>query len=169
MAREDKIFQLAKGFRGRAKNCYRIAVKRVQKALQYSYRDRRQKRRSARKLWIMQLKAGANEHGLSYSKMIYGLKLEHIGLDRKILSTLARQEPYSFRALVEEAKQGLRKAVLGQAGPAGSLLVEGGQEPAPRKSRGTWRSPPLFPPRSSSVASADEDAAPEAAAAAAPR
>ena len=121
-ANREKILKIAKGYRGRAKNCYRIAVRRVQKALQHAYKDRRLKRRDARRTWIMQLNGGATEHGVSYSRLIYGLKLEHIGLDRKILSTLARHEPYTFRALVEEAKQGLRKAVLGRPGPSGALL-----------------------------------------------
>ena len=128
MTRRDKIFKLAKGFRGRSKNCYRLAWNRVQKALQHSYKDRRAKTRNSRKLWIMQMGAGAKEHGLSYSSMIYGLKLEHIGLDRKILSTLARMEPYSFRAVCEEAKQGLLKIVTkgkrnrALPGPTGSFL-----------------------------------------------
>ena len=130
MTREDKIFQLAKGFRGRGKNCYRLAIRRVHKALLHAYKDRRLKKREARQVWIMQLKAGANEHGMSYSGMIYGCKLGLIGLDRKVMSTIARTEPYSFRALVEEAKQGLKKAVLGRSGPRGSLL------PRPRVDKG---------------------------------
>ena len=125
MPNRAKILQIAKGYRGRAKNCYRIAVRRVQKALQHAYKDRRLKRRDARRTWIMQLNGGATEHGLSYSRLIYGLKLEHIALDRKVLSILARHEPYTFRSIVEEAKNGLRKAVLGRPGPSGALLSGG--------------------------------------------
>ncbi len=99
MPSRAKILQIAKGYRGRAKNCYRIAVRRVQKALQHAYKDRRLKRRDARRTWIMQLNGGATEHGLSYSRLIYGLKLEHIALDRKVLSILAGHEPYTFRCL----------------------------------------------------------------------
>mmetsp|Transcript_70619 Transcript_70619/g.117268 ORF Transcript_70619/g.117268 Transcript_70619/m.117268 type:complete len:186 (-) Transcript_70619:169-726(-) len=113
MTREDKIFQLAKGSRGRAKNCWRIAIRHVEKGLQNSYRDRRLKKRDARQVWITQIAAASMEHGLSYSKFTHGIKLANIGLDRKVLSILAQQEPYSFRAIVEHAKGALRESVLG--------------------------------------------------------
>jgi len=114
MAREDKIFQLAKGFRGRAKNCYRIAARRVEKALQHSYRSRRLKKRTAREAWIMQVRAAAMEHDLVYSKLIHGLQLANVGLDRRMLAILAQTEPYTFRALVDEAKGALRRSVIGE-------------------------------------------------------
>ncbi|KAF3796379.1 50S ribosomal protein L20 [Nymphaea thermarum] len=82
---KDKIFKLAKGFRGRAKNCIRIARERVEKALQYSYRDRRNKKRDMRSLWIERINAGTRLHGLN----------------RKVLSELSMHEPYSFKALVD--------------------------------------------------------------------
>mmetsp|Transcript_37130 Transcript_37130/g.63757 ORF Transcript_37130/g.63757 Transcript_37130/m.63757 type:complete len:175 (-) Transcript_37130:180-704(-) len=110
--RRSKIFQLAKGYRGRAKNCYRIAIRRVEKGLRYAFRDRKAKKREARQTWIMQVGAGAREHGLGYGRLIHGLQLAEIGVNRKMLSELAQQEPYSFRAIVEEAKRGLREAVL---------------------------------------------------------
>mmetsp|Transcript_22662 Transcript_22662/g.73312 ORF Transcript_22662/g.73312 Transcript_22662/m.73312 type:complete len:130 (+) Transcript_22662:75-464(+) len=113
MSRERTIFRLAKGYRGRAKNCFRIAIKRVEKGLQNAYRERRLKKREARSTQILQVGAGSREHGLTYSKLIRGLYLSDIGLNRKMLSAIARQEPYSFRAIVEEAKKALRTSVLG--------------------------------------------------------
>lgn len=112
MTREDTIFRLAKGYRGRSKNCYRIAIRAVEKGLQNAYKSRRLKRRAARKEWIQQMGAGAQEYHLSYSRMVYGLQLAEIGVNRKMLALLAKQEPYSFRAIVEECKRNLRSAVL---------------------------------------------------------
>ena len=112
MTRESKIFALAKGFRGRAKSCFRLAIRRVEKGLQYAYRSRRQKKRLARTEWITQLSAGSREHGLSYSKLIQGMNLGAIGVNRKMMAVLVKQEPYSFRAIVEEAKTALKGAVL---------------------------------------------------------
>lgn len=110
MTREDTIFKLAKGFRGRAKNCYRIAIVRVEKGLQHAYRARRLKKREARQTWIMQMGAGAREHGLNYSKLVQGLNLAKIGLDRHMLAELAKSEPLSFRAVVDECKAALERA-----------------------------------------------------------
>ena len=112
MTRKEKIFQLAKGYVGRAKNCFRIAIRRVEKGLQYSYVSRRLKRREARREWITQVGAGSREHGLSYSRLIQGMNVSSIGVNRKMLAVLAREEPYSFRAIVEEAKASLKNAVL---------------------------------------------------------
>lgn len=108
MSRERTIFRLAKGYRGRAKNCFRIAIKRVEKGLQNAYRERRLKKREARSTQILQVGAGSREHGLTYSKLIRGLYLSDIGLNRKMLSAIARQEPYSFRAIVEEVRTAMR-------------------------------------------------------------
>merc|ERR1711934_120808 len=105
MAKKDKILALAKGFRGRAKNCYRIATNRVEKALQYQYRDRRQKKRQFRSLWIQRINAAAREYDLSYSQLMYGLSQSNVQLDRKILSELAIYEPKSFAAVIEAAKE----------------------------------------------------------------
>ncbi|URE16346.1 Cytoplasmic tRNA 2-thiolation protein [Musa troglodytarum] len=96
---KDKIFKLAKGFRGRAKNCIRIARERVEKALQYSYRDRRNKKRDMRSLWIERINAGARLHGVNYGNFMHGLMKENIQLNRKVLSELSMHEPYSFKAL----------------------------------------------------------------------
>jgi large subunit ribosomal protein L20 len=116
MTREDKIMALARGMRGRAKNCYRLALRRVEKGLQYAYRGRKLKKRTARKEWITQVAAGCREHGLVYSKLIHGMTLAQIGVNRKMMALLAQQEPYSFRAIIEEAKTSLKSAVLRGAG-----------------------------------------------------
>ncbi|EXB51255.1 50S ribosomal protein L20 [Morus notabilis] len=97
---KGKIFKLAKGFRGRAKNCIRIARERVEKALQYSYRDRRTKKRDMRSLWIERINAGTRQHGVNYGNFMHGLTKENIQLNRKVLSELSMHEPYSFKALV---------------------------------------------------------------------
>ncbi|KAL8129490.1 hypothetical protein V2J09_018645 [Rumex salicifolius] len=98
---KKKIFKLAKGFRGRAKNCIRIARERVEKALQYSYRDRRTKKRDMRGLWIERINAGTRQHGVNYSTFIHGLMKENIQLNRKVLSEISMHEPYSFKSLVD--------------------------------------------------------------------
>ncbi|XP_042391623.1 50S ribosomal protein L20-like [Zingiber officinale] len=101
---KDKIFKLAKGFRGRAKNCIRIARERVEKALQYSYRDRRNKKRDMRSLWIERINAGTRLHGVNYGNFMHGLLKENIQLNRKVLSELSMHEPYSFKALVDVSR-----------------------------------------------------------------
>ncbi len=105
--RHKKILKLAKGYRGRAKNCFRTAVQRVEKGLQYAYRDRRNKKRDFRKLWIQRINAGARQNGLVYSQFINGLKLAGIELDRKVLSDLATLEPESFKAIAQQAANAL--------------------------------------------------------------
>jgi large subunit ribosomal protein L20 len=106
-ARHKKILKLAKGYRGRAKNCFRIAIEKVKKALRYAYRDRRAKKRDFRALWIQRINAAVRPHGLVYSKFINGLKLANIDLDRKVLSDLAIREPEAFAKIVEKAKKAL--------------------------------------------------------------
>lgn len=106
-ARHKKILKLAKGYRGRAKNCYRIAIQRVEKALQYAYRDRRAKKRDFRGLWIQRINAATRAQGLSYSKFINGLKIANIELDRKVLSDLAIREPEAFGKIIEKSKEAL--------------------------------------------------------------
>jgi large subunit ribosomal protein L20 len=106
-ARHKKILKLAKGYRGRAKNCFRVAIEKVEKALRYAYRDRRVRKRDFRALWIQRINAAVREHGLIYSKFISGLKAANIDLDRKILSDLAIKEPETFGKIVEKAKKAL--------------------------------------------------------------
>lgn len=108
--RHKKILNRAKGFRGRSSTCYRIAIEKVEKALQYAYRDRRAKKRDFRGLWIQRINAGVREHGLTYSKFIQGIKLAGLDLDRKVLANLAVTEPASFAAIVVKAKAALEKA-----------------------------------------------------------
>ena len=108
-ARHKKVIDRAKGYRGRSKNIFRIAIERVEKGLQYAYRDRRTRKRSFRSLWIQRINAGAREHGLTYSQFINGLGKAGIEIDRKILSDLAVREPDSFKTLVEQAQTALAK------------------------------------------------------------
>ena len=106
-ARHKKVLALAKGYRGRRKNVYRVAKQAVMKAGQYAYRDRRQRKRQFRKLWIVRINAGARENGLSYSKFMNGLKRAAIELDRKVLADLAVFDKAAFAQLVEKAKAAL--------------------------------------------------------------
>src|SRR3954462_3090136 len=95
-ARHKKILALAKGYRGRRKNVYRVAKQAVMKAGQYAYRDRRTRKRVFRALWIPRITAGARSHGVTYSKFIAGLKKAAIELDRKVLSDMAINDPAAF-------------------------------------------------------------------------
>ncbi len=106
-ARRKKILKLARGYRGRSKNNLRLAIERVEKGLQYAYRDRRVKKRSFRRLWIQRINAGAREHGLTYSQFMNGLSKAEIDLDRKVLSELATNEPDAFKSLVDQAQAAL--------------------------------------------------------------
>src|SRR6185312_319911 len=109
-ARHKKVLDLAKGYRGRGSKAYRIALERVEKALRYAYRDRRNKKRDFRGLWIQRINAGVREHGMTYSQFIHGLKLAGLELDRKVLSDLAIREPEAFSSVVATAKGALDQA-----------------------------------------------------------
>ena len=109
-ARHKKILGLAKGYRGRSSKGYRIAIERVEKGLQYAYRDRRNKKRDFRGLWIQRINAGAREHGLTYSQFMHGIKLAGLDLDRKVLSDLAIREPEAFQAIAATARSALNAA-----------------------------------------------------------
>src|ERR1700754_2530079 len=106
-AAHKKVLNAAKGFRGRRKNVFRIANEAVMRAGQYAYRDRRQKKRHFRALWIVRINAAAREHGLSYSLFIAGLKKAAIDVDRRVLADLAMHEKAAFGALAEQAKSAL--------------------------------------------------------------
>ncbi|KAL6076204.1 50S ribosomal protein L20 [Balamuthia mandrillaris] len=108
----QKLFELAKGFRGRAKNCLTVTKRRVQKALLYAYRDRRVKRRLARQNWVLQINAGVRQYGMNYSNFMQGMTLSGVKLDRKILSELANYEPLSFRAVTKIADGALKEKQL---------------------------------------------------------
>ena len=109
-ARHKKVLDLAKGYRGRGSKAYRVALEKVEKGLRYAYRDRRNKKREFRALWIQRINAGARQNGLTYSQFMDGLKKSGIDVDRKVLSDIAAQEPDSFRLLVEQAKKALGDA-----------------------------------------------------------
>ncbi|HEX9701533.1 MAG TPA: 50S ribosomal protein L20 [Rhodospirillales bacterium] len=108
-ARHKKILDLARGYRGRNKNAFRVALEKVEKGLRYAYRDRRNRKRSFRSLWIQRINAGCRQHGMTYSKFMNGLLKAGIEIDRKILSDLAVREPDAFKALVEQAQAALAK------------------------------------------------------------
>ena len=103
-ARHKKVLALAKGFRGRRKNVYRIAKQAVMKAGQYQYRDRRQRKRQFRSLWIARINAAARELGMKYSTFMNGLKKANIEVDRKVLADLAVFDQPAFAALAAQAK-----------------------------------------------------------------
>ncbi|MDB2704946.1 50S ribosomal protein L20 [Pseudomonadota bacterium] len=106
-ARHKKVIKQAKGYSGRRKNVYRVAVQAVTKAGQYAYRDRRQKKRTFRTLWIARINAGARECGLSYSRLIDGLKKASIEIDRKVLADIAMHDSAAFAVIAEKAKAAL--------------------------------------------------------------
>ena len=108
-ARHKKIIKLAKGYRGRAKNCFRVAIQRVEKGLQYAYRDRRTKKRDFRSLWIQRINAATRAHGLAYSQFIKGIKLAGITLNRKMLSELAIHNADAFNQILNKAQEALKK------------------------------------------------------------
>lgn len=106
-ARHKKVLEQAKGYRGRRKNVYRIAKEAVMKAGQYAYRDRRQRKRQFRTLWIARINAAAREQGLSYSVFMNGLKKAAIQIDRKVLSDIAVFDKAAFAQIVVQAKASL--------------------------------------------------------------
>ena len=107
-ARHRKVIRNAKGYYGRRKNTFRTANQAVEKAGQYAYRDRRNKKRNFRSLWIQRINAAAREHGMTYGRFINGLNKAGIEVDRKVLSDLAVREPEAFKALVEQARGALQ-------------------------------------------------------------
>jgi len=106
-ARHKKVIEQAKGYRGRRKNVYRVAKQAVTKAGQYAYRDRRQRKRQFRALWIPRTNAAAREHGLSYSRFMDGLHKADIQVDRKVLAELAVNDKPAFAQLAEQARQNI--------------------------------------------------------------
>ncbi len=103
-ARHKKVLDLAKGYVGRSSTTYRAALQRVEKALQYAYRDRRNKKRDFRGLWIQRINAAVREHGMTYSTFIAGIKAAGIEMDRKVLAAIAYEDAAAFAAIVEQAK-----------------------------------------------------------------
>ena len=103
-AKRKRILKLAKGFFGRKKNVWTVAKNAIEKALVYAYRDRKQKKREFRGIWIARINAGARQHGLSYSEFMGKLHKANIGLNRKVLADLAMNHPTAFESLVKKVK-----------------------------------------------------------------
>ncbi len=101
-ARHKKVLKQAKGYFGRRKNTFRIANQAVEKAGQYSYRDRKVKKRVFRSLWIQRINAGCRLHGLKYSSFVNGLKKINLGLNRKVIADLAANDPNTFKKIVDQ-------------------------------------------------------------------
>jgi large subunit ribosomal protein L20 len=108
-ARHKKVLKMAKGYRGRSNNCFRVAIEKVEKGLRYAYRDRKAKKRTFRGLWIQRINAAVREHGMVYSQFMNGLIKAGLEFDRKVLSDLAIHQPDAFKAIVEQAKAALEK------------------------------------------------------------
>ena len=106
-AKHKKVLTAAKGFYGRRKNTIRIAKQAVEKSLQYAYRDRKNRKRNFRALWVQRINAAVREHGLTYGRFIDGLNKAGIEIDRKVLSDMAIHEPQAFATLVAKAKTAL--------------------------------------------------------------
>ena len=103
-SRRKKIFKQAKGYFGRRKKVYTVAKNAVEKAMSYSYRDRKNKKRTFRALWIQRINAGARLHGMSYSQFMGKVKANNIELNRKVLADLAMNHPETFKAIVDKVK-----------------------------------------------------------------
>lgn len=106
--RKKKIFELAKGYRGAKSRSFKIAKEQVMKSLQYAYRDRRAKKRDFRKLWIIRINAAARINGLSYNRLIDGLKQAEIDINRKMLADIAVNDPDAFKLIADKAKEVLK-------------------------------------------------------------
>ena len=107
-ARHKKVLKLAEGYVGRSSTAYRPALERVEKALQYAYRDRRNKKRTFRGLWIQRINAAVREHGMTYSQFMNGILKAGVEVDRKVMADLAAREPAAFKALVDQAQAALK-------------------------------------------------------------
>ncbi len=107
-ARHKKVIKAAKGYYGRRKNTFRVAKQAVEKAGQYAYRDRRQRKRNFRSLWIQRINAAARQHDMTYGRFINGLSKAGIEIDRKVMADLAVREPEAFKALVDQARAALQ-------------------------------------------------------------
>lgn len=103
-AKRKKVMKLAKGYFGRRKNVWTVSKNAVEKGLTYAYRDRRQKKRNFRALWIQRINAGARENGLSYSQLMGQIAAKGVSLNRKVLADLAMNHPEAFKAVVESVK-----------------------------------------------------------------
>ena len=103
--RRNRVLKLAKGFRGRRKNCYKRANQAVERALDYASRDRARRKREFRSLWIQRINAAARQEGMSYSQLMHGLRLAEVELDRKVLADIAVRDRETFRRFAERARE----------------------------------------------------------------
>jgi large subunit ribosomal protein L20 len=117
-ARHKKVLAQSKGFVGRSSTNYRIALERLEKSLQYAYRDRRNKKREFRALWIQRINAAVREQGMTYSQFIFGLKLAKVEMDRKVLAAIAFDDAATFSAIVKQVQEVLASAPSATAEPA---------------------------------------------------
>src|ERR1700679_1704950 len=117
-ARHKKVLAQSKGFVGRSSTNYRIALERLEKSLQYAYRDRRNKKREFRALWIQRINAAVREQGLTYSQFIYGLKLANVEMDRKVLAAIVFDDATTFSAIVKQVQAVLEASPAAAAEPA---------------------------------------------------
>ena len=129
-ARHKKVLKQSKGFVGRSSTNYRIALERLEKSLQYAYRDRRVKKREFRGLWIQRINAAVREHGITYSRFIAGLKAAEIELDRKILAAIAFDDPAAFATIVEQVKGVMHAAAENATVASLAALTEHPDAPA---------------------------------------
>ncbi len=106
-ARHKKVLKLAKGYFGRKSKLFKVANQQVMKSLSYAYRDRRNKKRDFRRLWIARINAAARMNGISYSRFMNGLKKSGIGLDRKVLADIAVTDPQAFTQICEQVKKAI--------------------------------------------------------------
>lgn len=103
-ARHKKILDMAKGYRGRAKSCIRVAIEKVEKALRYAYRDRRNKKRDFRAIWIQRINAAVRKQGMVYSTFMAGVNKSGLGLNRKMLAEMAIHQPQDFNKIIEQVR-----------------------------------------------------------------
>jgi large subunit ribosomal protein L20 len=128
--KRKKILKLSKGYYGKKRNAYRIARQAVERALRFSYRDRRQKKRELRKLWIVRINAASRQNGLSYNRLIGGLRKAGVELNRKVLADIAVHDPEGFAAIVEIAKEGMELEAPVEKAPAPKKAKKPAPKPA---------------------------------------
>ena len=130
-ARHKKVLDASKGFVGRSSTNYRIALERLEKSLQYAYRDRRNKKREFRGLWIQRINAAVREQGITYSRFMAGLKATGIEMDRKVLAALAFDDPASFTVVVDHVKAVMHAAAENETVAELAHLTDPGAAQAP--------------------------------------
>lgn len=130
-ARHKKVLKAAKGYYSAASRTYCVALQAVTKAGQYAYRDRRQRRRQFRELWIVRINAAARQYDLSYSQLIYGLRKAEINIDRKVLADLAVYDKEAFKAVANKARTALGQAPIQDAPAAAPVPAQEAEASAP--------------------------------------